>query len=423
VLGSEPGGRLARVAARLARPATLALLAGVALWVWAALALWNSIELPALDLADLPPGRFFGDSFLERSASYERFLAVLGLLATLTLVAVLAVYARRGQRLMRESAAGRIGTGMLLGMLGFAVVWLAEVPFGLIAVWWQRRHDVSQQGYLEWLVESFVALGSTFLFVSLALLIAMGLAGPMRRWWWVAAAPVFVALAALFTFVSPYLVPDTTPLRDQKVLVDARELEREEGLTGTRIRIQDVDRYTDAPNAMATGIGPTRTVILWNTLLDGEFSRAEVKSVVAHELGHLSHDDPLRGIGWAALFLVPAAALIAWLTRGRGGMARPEAVPVALLVLVVLQLLVTPLFNVVSRRTEAAADWSALTATAEPAAARGAQRRLAIHSLSSPDPAAWSVLLYGSHPTTMQRIAMTYAWEEQEAVAPARPEP
>src|SRR5262249_17395232 len=122
--------------------------------------------------------------------------------------------------------------------------------------------------------------------------------------------------------------------------------------------------------------------------------------------------DALRGVAWFALFLIPATALIAFFTRKRGGLARPEAVPVALLVLVVLQLLATPFFNVVSRRIEAAADWAALNAAHEPATDRPVQRRLATPSLSDPEPPGWTVALFGTHPTTMQRIAMAYAWEE-----------
>lgn len=398
-----------RLGSRLRRPATPALIAGAALWLWAAYALWHST-------ASVPQGpslsahRFFSDSFLDRSASYERFLAIDGLLASVVLLGVLAVYSRRGHRLMRESAAGRVGTGMLLGMLGFAVVWLAELPFGLAAVWWQRDHGVSHQGYLEWALESFLGLGGTFLFVAAALAIAMGLAGPLRRWWWVAAVPAFVGLALLFAFVSPYLVPSTSDLHNPQ-LAEAKALERREGVEGTKFAVEDVDRFTTAPNAEATGLGPTRTVILWNTLLSDDFSRAEVRAVLGHEIAHVAHDDPLKQVGWLALFLIPAAALVELFTRRRGGMARPEAVPVALLVLVALQLLATPMFNLVTRRAEASADWSSLEATHEPAVARAMFRRLSTTSQSSPDPPAWTALPYGSHPTIMQRIEMTYAWE------------
>src|SRR6185312_15267226 len=106
-------------------------------------------------------------------------LALNGLAARLVLIAVLVLYARRGQVLMRESAAGRIGTGMLLGMLGFAIVWLAELPFGIAGLWWERRHDATEMGYVEWVIANFFGLGGQFLFICLALGIVMGLAGPL----------------------------------------------------------------------------------------------------------------------------------------------------------------------------------------------------------------------------------------------------
>jgi STE24 endopeptidase len=399
---------------RFPRPATLAVvLVGAALWIWAALALWGATELPSLDLPQLDPDSYFSDSFLERSATYERFLAVIGLLASLVLVAVLAVYARRGQRLARESAAGRVGTGMLLAMLGFALVWLAQAPFGVLALWWERRYDVSDEGYLSYLLESFLGLGSQFVFLCVGIGIMMGLAGLLRRWWWLAAAPAFVALALLFAFLTPYLIPGTSPVRSPVLKAEARALERIQNTDEARLRVQDADRFTDAPNALAAGFGPTRTVVLWDTLLGDDFSRPEVRFVLAHEIGHLAHDDPLKSVGWLALFLVPTLALTALFTRRRGGLAQPEAVPIALLVLVVLQLAAAPLLNIASRRQEAAADWAALDATRDPAAARGLMRQLAIKSLSNPDPPFWVSGLYGSHPTMMDRIGMAYAWEER----------
>jgi STE24 endopeptidase len=397
----------------LARPATLALIVGAGLWAWAAVALWHSTELPSLDLPHLDPHSFFSDSFLDRSATYERFLAILGVLGLVTVIAVLVVYARHGHRLVRESAAGRVGTGMLLAMLGFAVVWLAEVPFGLVALWWQRRYDVSHRGYLPHLLDSFLGLGSQFVFLCLGIGIAMGLAGAMRRWWWLAVVPAFVGLAALFSFVSPYLIPDTSSIDNPTLVAEARALERIEGAPHARLQEQEVHRFTDAPNAEALGLGPTSTVVLWDTLLRDGFSREEIRLVLAHEVGHLAHHDPLKRLGWLALFLLPAWGLVALFTRRRGGFAQPESVPVAILVLVAFQLLATPLLNTTIRRQEAAADWAALQATHEPATERAVIRKLATKSLSDPDPPFWAYALYENHPTIMQRIEMAQAWEDQ----------
>lgn len=415
--GRRGDERLQRLAERPWRSlaALFGLVATVVLWVLAAHALWHSTVPGALHLPHVNPRDIFSSAFLKRSASYERFLDIDSLLGEVTLLVVLAFYARYGHRLMRESAAGRIGTGMMLGMLGFAVVWLAEIPFGLAAVWWERRHGISHQGYLDALAESFIALGSRFLFVSFALLVAMALAGWLRRWWWAVAAPVFAGLALLSTFLSVYLIPDTHPLHAPQTAADVRALARAEGIPGTKAEVQDVNRNTTAPNAESVGFGPTRRLILWNTLLDGRFSRREVRVVSAHELGHLAHHHQLKGVGWLVLFLLPATALVALLTRRRGGLSQPEAVPVALLVFVTLQLIATPLTAIVSRHQEAEADWSALRATHDPAAARTLFHKLATTSLADPDPPAWSYILYSDHPTILQRIAMVEAWSRRAA--------
>jgi Zn-dependent protease with chaperone function len=96
-------------------------------------------------------------------------------------------------------------------------------------------------------------------------------------------------------------------------------------------------------------------------------------------------------------------------------MARPEAVPVALLVFVLLRVLTVPLTNIVSRREEAEADWSALKATRDPAAARSLFHNLATSSLANPDPPTWSYALDDDHPTIVQRIAMVDAWQARAA--------
>jgi len=389
----------------------LAFALAAAAWAWAAHELWRSSVPAGLSLTQVDVHRFFSASFLRRSASFERFLEIDGVLADLVLVAVLVAYARGGHRLMRESAAGRIGTGILLGMLGFALVWLAQAPFELAAVWWERGHHVSRQGYVSALVESFLALGGQFVFVALALAVTMALAGRMRRWWWLPAAPLFAALALLSALVSPYLIAKTHPLQDPVLVADARELAAREHVRGTRVVVQDVPRAVTDPNAEAVGLGPTRRVVLWSTLTDGRFTRPEIAVVIAHELGHIAHGHLLKRVGWLALFLIPATALIALVARRRGGLGRPEAVPLALLVLVVLELATLPLRTMVSRHEEAEADWSALRATHDPVAARSLFRGLATASLGDPDPPAWSYVLFADHPTIAQRIAMTQAWE------------
>jgi STE24 endopeptidase len=383
--------------------------------VFAAERLWSSSTVPDdLRLPHLAQSDFFSSTYLGRASDYERFLRIDFVLSAVVLIVVLGLYARYGERFTRESAAGRAGTGMLLGMLGFAFVWLAELPFGLAGLWWERRHGISKQGYLHVVVGSFVGLGSQFVFICVGIGIVMGLAALTRRWWWVLSIPVFVGLALGFAFLQPYLLGSLHDLKNPKVAADARSLAQKEGVPDVDVKVQRVRKETTAPNAEAVGIGSSRRVILWDTLLDGRFNRREVRTVIAHEFGHVKRNHVLKGIGWFGIAAVPTAFLIALATRRRGGMYRPEAVPVAIFVLVAIQVATIPLQNLVSRHVEAEADWIALETTRDPSAATGAFHELATASRTQPRPPSWAYAIFDNHPTVMQRIEMVRAWEERQ---------
>ena len=72
---------------------------------------------------------------------------------------------------------------------------------------------------------------------------------------------------------------------------------------------------TTAPNAEATGIGSTKRVILWDTLIRKPFTVREIRPVIAHELAHLKRNHVLKGIALFALFAFPLAYAIALVTR------------------------------------------------------------------------------------------------------------
>lgn len=324
---------------------------------------------------------------------------------------MLVVYTRNWQRFTKESAAGRIGTGLLLGMLAFAFVWMAQLPFGLAGVWWERRHGVSKVGVIEYAIDSWFALGGQFLFVCAAIAIVMALARPFRRTWWIPGGVVFSGLALLFAFVSPYLMPDLGKLHRHDLRVAAAHLATVERVNGVTVSVEEVHQFTTAPNAEATGIGVTKHVVLWDTLIRKPFTIREIRPVIAHELAHLKRDHIVKGIALFALFAIPLAYVIAVATQRRGGMFEPGAVPLAILVLTVLSILTTPLENAFVRRYETEADWVGLNATRDPAAQRSALKLLAITAKSRPDPPAIEHLFEDGHPTILDRIRMTYAWK------------
>jgi STE24 endopeptidase len=384
-----------------------------AVWALSAWFLLRTAVPSGLDLPEIDVDGVFGRDFVERAERYERVLYILFLLSQVVLVVTLGLYARYGARFARESAAGRVGTGMLLGMIGFGLVWLSQLGFGLVQLWWQRRHDLTELGYFEWAFSNWAVLGAEFLFVSFALAVVMGLAGPFGDRWWIPGSAVFIALGATFAFVFPWLpAGETEPLDDPRLVAASERFQREQGIEGVPVKVEQVSDETTLVNAYAAGFGPSRQIVLWDTLVDG-FPPRQVELVLAHEIGHHSSNHIPKGIAWYALFAIPGAYLIARLTRRRGGMRSPEAVPLSLFVLVVLNLLALPVTSWISRRMEAEADWKALVTTADPAAARGAFRGLALSSLGDPDPPRLVHVVLDSHPALADRVAMAEAWRNR----------
>src|SRR5439155_21319918 len=136
------------------------------------------------------------------------------------------------------------------------------------------------------------------------------------------------------------------------------------------VRVQKVHRYTTEPNAAATGLGPSRRVILWDTLLDGRFSPRQVRVVLAHELGHLSRHHIWKGVLWFVLFAFPIAFVLALATRSRGGLYEARAVPLALLVSVVVGVVAMALQILICGPRDRGWEWGARDVSCDAAAAR-----------------------------------------------------
>lgn len=392
----------------LRRPALLVVAVALgAVWAFAAWLLWRS-SLPAYKLPEIPASSVFPADVLHAAQHYSSVARLFWLGGTITQLAVLGVYSRHGLRWMRESAAGPVGTGMLLGMIGFALVWIGQLPFAVLGAWWQR-HNGLPGSYLQATVGDWVALGSAFVALCVALAIAMNLA--RVRWigdhWWIPAAPIFVGIGVLREFVSPWLLGGRA--------FHAAYVAKLEAIEHAHVPVKVIQGF-GGPNAFAIGLGASRRVFLWKPILAHPFTPRVDRFVLAHELGHIAHNHLWKEMAWYGLLAFPVSYVLARVARRRGGMGAPEAIPLVILAYVVLQLVALPGQNLVSRHLEAEADWSALRATHDPAAGRRLFRVLAAQTEDDPSPPWWDYLFLENHPTLLQRIEMTEYWRAQNHV-------
>jgi STE24 endopeptidase len=180
--------------------------------------------------------------------------------------------------------------------------------------------------------------------------------------------------------------------------------------------VMDASRRTTAANAYVAGIGSTKRVVIFDTLLR-DFSPSEAREVVAHELGHVHYHDVRNGLLYLAIvapFGMFAAARLGERLAPRGSLGTATAVPATVLAISLLAPAITMISNQLSRGVEARADRFAMELTGDPQALIGFQRRIAIQNVSDPAPPKWTTFLLATHPTTMQRIGQALAFSREE---------
>jgi STE24 endopeptidase len=192
------------------------------------------------------------------------------------------------------------------------------------------------------------------------------------------------------------------PLPDEPLAAELRALAARAGVPIGNVLVVDASRRTRKANAYVSGLGRTRRVVVSDTLL-AEASPAELRLVVAHELGHRRDQHVLRATLLAMAGAV-AATVVVWALLGTR-VADPHGVPLLLLIGLGLQFAAAPALTALSRRWERAADRCALELTGDRAAFETAFRRLARTNLSDLDPPRLLYLVLFTHPTPPERLA------------------
>ncbi len=313
------------------------------------------------------------------------------------------------------------GAALLFAAAYFALGVLLDLPLAIWHTVLAREAGLSTVTAGLWIRDTLVAL--SFGAVAFALLV-VGLFGLVRRfprrWWLLLGPPVALALAATIllapamTRVNHRVVPlERSRFAQREALAtQLRALARARGVTLSTIKVIDTSRRGRALNAYVEGIGPTRELVIADTLLSAASDR-EVTVAVAHELGHVGERFGLvlRAIA-SALALLAFMALLAWaLRRGARWRGLESPADVRLLPLIGLCSMLVfnlglPLSNALSRQRELEADKQALIHTADPEAFISLQVKVARRNRADVAPDTWVRLWLQTHPSLAERVGL-----------------
>jgi STE24 endopeptidase len=384
-------------------------LVGLALFAVGAALLVPWDPVPGGPLHPPPATSVFTAEEIQRAEDYvslARIWSWSSLVVSLVAACVLG-FTELGARLMNRLR-GPWWWRVFLAVLGLALVGrIVTLPFAILLRRRALEYGLSNQAWSGFAVDLLKGFAVNVVATSIALVILVGVARRWPRAWPAVAGVLLAGLVLLGSFVYPLLVEPLfnrfESLPDGALRQQVLELADEEGVHVDDVLVADASRRTTTLNAYVSGFGSSRRVVVYDNLVDDE-DDALVLSVVAHELAHAKHDDVLTGSLLGAAGALLGVGLLGLLLGGE--VADPRRVPRILALLAVAALLVSPVQNAVSRRIETRADVDAVRAIGDPAAFVELQKELARRSLSDPTPPRWSQFWFGSHPTTLQRIAL-----------------
>jgi STE24 endopeptidase len=337
----------------------------------------------------------------------------------------------------RNTAEAMSGNRWVQGMLFIPLLLLTLDLLDLpLSIYWHAlslRYEQSIQPWGSWLSDwaKMELLGTVFWMVIMLILFAVMRSSP-RRWWiyfWFPAVLILLGMIVVTPLVFDPIFNKFEPLseRHADLVASIEKLTAHAGvpIPTERMFLMVASRKTNTVNAYVTGLGASKRVVVWDTLIQ-KASKEETMFIVGHELGHYVLGHVFRGFLYGAagllllLFLLFRGlhwALGRWAQDWR--IQGPEdwaSFAVLLLLLHVLLFVSTPVISGFSRMEEHAADVYGLEVihgfipNSDEVAAHAFQV-LGEIDLADPNPPPFIKFWLYSHPPLAERLIFAHSYD------------
>jgi len=303
----------------------------------------------------------------------------------------------------------------LVSGLSILCVWflmhLLSLPFSYYTgFYWQKIWGFSTQSQTAWWLDYLKNSGIDLLIYLAGGFIFFFLVNRVTRYWWLVGASLFSIWLVVEYLCWPILISPLfnqfEPISNPVVVTMVDNLAQQAGLHISGVFVMDASRQTTLANAYFTGIGTTKRIVIYDTLLRN-YTFPEVQAVIAHEMGHWRYNDVIHGLFFGMVGGFTVLGLLKFLLKPwlPGNDKKPPELWAALQMALLLLLFVSnPLQNAVSREMELRADRFSLELTGNLSAEIQLQKDLASTSLTDFSPPSFIVWFSYDHPPSLTRI-------------------
>jgi len=281
----------------------------------------------------------------------------------------------------------------------------------------EHKFELSNQTFTQWLGEELTGLSVLSI---IALIAVEGIYLALKkapRTWWIYVSVVFIGFTVVLVNLAPILILPLfnvyTPLPEGELRERLVSLSQRANVEVEDIFTMDMSKQTKKANAMFTGLGNTKRIVLGDNLVD-EFTTDEVEAVIAHEMGHnlLYHiwqgiifSSIMAAIGFFIIHLTGPRIITRLRNRLKiDNMADVASLPLIFLIFAIYGIITMPISPAFSRHMERQADRFALDMTGNREAFVSTMNKLAYMNLADPNPSPIIEFLLYDHPSISKRI-------------------
>ena len=288
----------------------------------------------------------------------------------------------------------------------------------------EHQYGMSNQDLGAWLGDQAKGLAIELILGTLAITAIYAVLRRSPKNWWLWGSLVAVGMLMLMVVIAPvYLEPvfnDFKPIVESPLKERILSMARANGIPASDVYEFDASKQTKRISAHVSGLfGTTR--ISMNDNLMTRSSDEEILAVLGHEMGHYVLNHVTKGLTSFGIVIVVGFAFLAWSFDrvrkrwgtgwGLRGIGDVAGLPLLLLLFSIFSLAATPVFNTLTRTTEAEADNYGLNASRQPDGFAQAALHLSEYRKMAPGPI--EEFLFYDHPSGWNRIHRSMIWKAE----------
>lgn len=306
----------------------------------------------------------------------------------------------------------------------FSSILFAPVNF-YTGFYLEHKYNLSNQTFKKYVLENLKSMMVGLVIGVPILLLFFFILNQFEDLWWLVFASAMFLISVVLSQIFPILIMPIfykiTPLNDDELKARITKLAKGAGITVQNVFSFNMSKNTKKANAAFTGLGKTKRIILGDTLLN-DYTKDEIETVIAHELGHYKYKHIQKNIlfGTAASFLtfflisLLYKLSISWFDFNN--ILQIAALPVLSLWAMLIGLVQTPIGNILSRKYEYEADRYAVESTLKPQSFISTLNKLTDQNLGDRKPHPFVEWFFYSHPSVKNRINALEKFAEAKGI-------